>query len=115
MGFNSLYSGREKITQEFKKWSFSPSAPLLVVTQVTSTTIILQWPPVKGASFYNVLIRRQDSSEQNQELNVYGESTVLTDLSPDSTYCFSVFAVYTDKSGPESESVCAQTYQELTQ
>lgn len=98
-----------------KRTLFSPSAPLLVVKQVTSTIIVLQWPPVKHASFYNVLISRQDSPEQHQNLNVYGESIVLTDLSPDSTYCFSVFAVYGEKSGAESESVCAQTYQELPQ
>ncbi|XP_017277744.1 serine-rich adhesin for platelets-like [Kryptolebias marmoratus] len=84
-------------------------APLLTVKQPIATVIVLQWSAVEGASFYNVLVTNQDSPDENQDLNVYGESVILTDLSSSSTYCFSVFVTYAAGDGPESEPVCTRT------
>ncbi|MED6260228.1 hypothetical protein ATANTOWER_008551, partial [Ataeniobius toweri] len=90
-------------------------APLLDVTQAFPTIVFLQWSPVKNASFYRLLIRKQGSSDDNQALTVYGERIILSDLSPNSAYCFSILAVKADVIGPESEPVCVQTGQGLTQ
>lgn len=92
---------------------FSPtgglSAPVLDVTQGMSTVIFVEWSQVDAASHYSLLIRRQDSSSELQEMIVYGESIIVTELSPNSTYCFSVVARNSASSGPESEAVCVQT------
>ncbi|XP_041848242.1 uncharacterized protein LOC121644412 [Melanotaenia boesemani] len=91
------------------------SAPILDVTQTTPTVFFLQWSPVEDASYYKMVIRKQGSSIKNQELTVYGESIIVSDLSPNSTYCLSVLAIYTAAMGPESEPVCVQTGQGLRQ
>ncbi|XP_021178304.2 fibronectin type III domain-containing protein 7 [Fundulus heteroclitus] len=92
------------------------SAPLLDVTHALPTIVFLQWSPVEDASFYSLLVRKQGSSDDSQELTVYGESVILSDLSPDSAYCFSVSASNAaDVSGPESEPVCVQTGRGTTQ
>ncbi|XP_023191873.1 uncharacterized protein LOC111608990 [Xiphophorus maculatus] len=88
-------------------------APLLDVKQPSPSILFLQWSPVEGASFYNLLIRNQGSSADDQELTVYGESIIVSELSPDSAYCLSVLAVIADVSGPESEPVCVQTGQRI--
>ncbi|XP_036072425.1 uncharacterized protein LOC112147737 [Oryzias melastigma] len=90
----------------------SASAPQLEVTQVTPTAIWLQWSPVKKASHYSLLITKQGSSG-SQKLTVYGEIINVPDLSPNSTYCFSVTAVYGSANGPHSDPVCTQTIQVL--
>ncbi|KAM9719839.1 uncharacterized protein fndc7rs1 [Menidia menidia] len=87
----------------------SLSAPLLHVKQAAPTVVFLQWSPVEDAAYYSLLIRRQGSFNDTQEMTVYGESIILTDLSPTSTYCLSVLAFYTAARGPESEPVCVQT------
>ncbi|XP_032422074.1 uncharacterized protein LOC116722071 [Xiphophorus hellerii] len=88
-------------------------APLLDVKQPSPSILFLQWSPVEGASFYNLLIRNQGSSADDQELTVYGESIIVSELSPDSAYCLSVLAVIADVSGPESEPVCVQIGQRI--
>ncbi|KAF6729014.1 hypothetical protein FQA47_011632 [Oryzias melastigma] len=47
------------------------------------------WSPVKKASHYSLLITKQGSSG-SQKLTVYGEIINVPDLSPNSTYCFSI-------------------------
>ncbi|XP_044075214.1 uncharacterized protein LOC122886733 [Siniperca chuatsi] len=89
------------------------SAPVLDVKQPTPTVVFVEWSRVDAASHYSLVIRKQGSSSEPQELSVYGESIFLTDLSPDSTYCFSVSA--RTASGPQSEPVCVQTGQGLPQ
>ncbi|XP_015242186.1 PREDICTED: uncharacterized protein LOC107092315 [Cyprinodon variegatus] len=91
------------------------SSLLLEVTQTSPATISLRWSPVEDASFYNLLIWKPGSSKDNQQLTVFEESITLSDLSPNSAYCFSVLAVTAEKSGPESEPVCLQTDQLMTQ
>ncbi|KAM9349923.1 fibronectin [Symphorus nematophorus] len=87
----------------------SLSAPVLTVTQPMSTVIFLEWSEVSGASSYNLVKSKQGSSSECEELTVYGESTILTDLSKSSTYCFTVEARNSTTSGPQSEPVCVQT------
>jgi len=91
------------------------SAPLLDVKQAMPTVIFLEWSPVEDATYYNLLIRKQGGFGDTQELMVYGESIIVTDLSPNSTYCLTVLAFYTAASGPESEPVCVQTGQGVPQ
>ncbi|XP_014840249.1 PREDICTED: uncharacterized protein LOC106916456 [Poecilia mexicana] len=88
-------------------------APVLDVKQPSPSILFLQWSPVEGASFYNLLIRNQGGSDDDQELTVYGESIIVSELSPDSAYCLSVMAVIADVSGPESEPVCVQIGQRI--
>ncbi|KAM7379233.1 hypothetical protein PAMP_004798 [Pampus punctatissimus] len=88
------------------------SAPMLDVTQMMST-VFIHWSQVDTASHYILVIRPQGTSQESQELVVYGESIILTDLSPTSTYCFFVSARNVATSGPESEPVCVQTGQRL--
>ncbi|XP_054888996.1 serine-rich adhesin for platelets-like [Poeciliopsis prolifica] len=83
-------------------------APLLDVKQPSPSILFLRWSPVEGASFYNLLIRNQGGSDDDQELTVYGESIIVSELRPGSAYCLSVLAVTADMSGPESEPVCVQ-------
>ncbi|KAK5919428.1 hypothetical protein CgunFtcFv8_023324 [Champsocephalus gunnari] len=90
-------------------------APVLNVKQALPTVIFLEWSPVEAASQYSLLIRKQDSSRESEEITVQGESIILTDLIPNSAYCFSVSAEYAATSGPESEPVCVQTAQDLSQ
>ncbi|XP_071348392.1 LOW QUALITY PROTEIN: pneumococcal serine-rich repeat protein-like [Trachinotus anak] len=85
------------------------SAPVLDVTQAMSTVIFVEWSQVEATSYYTLLIKKQDRSSNPQELTVYGENIILTDLSPNSNYCFSVSASNSAASGPESEPVCVQT------
>uniref|UniRef100_A0A3B4UWS1 Fibronectin type-III domain-containing protein n=1 Tax=Seriola dumerili TaxID=41447 RepID=A0A3B4UWS1_SERDU len=84
------------------------SAPMLDVTQAMSTVIFVEWSQVDAASHYSLVIKKQDRSSKPQELTVYGENIILTDMSPNSTYCFSVSASNAAASGPESEPVCVQ-------
>lgn len=77
-----------------------------------SSVIFLEWSQVDAASHYSLVIRKQVTSESRsepQELTVYGESVILDDLSPNSTYCLSVSARTSATIGPESEPVCVQT------
>ncbi|XP_063741193.1 uncharacterized protein LOC134865541 [Eleginops maclovinus] len=90
-------------------------APVLNVNQALATVIFLEWSPVEAASQYSLVIMKQDSSSESEEITVQGESIIVTDLIPNSAYCFSVSAGYTATSGPKSEPVCVQTAQELSQ
>lgn len=87
------------------------SAPVLDITHAMASLIFAEWSEVDGASEYSLLIRKQGSSDAAEELTVLGESVVVTDLSPSSTYCLSVMARNSASTGPESEPVCVQTGQ----
>ncbi|XP_061587413.1 fibronectin type III domain-containing protein 7-like [Cololabis saira] len=93
----------------------SLSAPVLDLTQPMSTVVFLEWSSMKDAVYYNLMIRRQGSSEEDQELTVYGESMILSDLNPNATYCLSVLAIYAARSGPESSPACVQTAPKLSE
>lgn len=97
-------------------------APRLNVTLAVSTVVFLKWSQLEGATHYSLVLRKQGSpgpegpEGQTQELMVYGEEVILSDLSPNSTYCLSLSAIYSEPplltSGPESETVCVKTGQE---
>ncbi|XP_074545118.1 uncharacterized protein LOC141804545 [Halichoeres trimaculatus] len=91
------------------------SAPLLHVTRVTSTEYFIEWPPVEAAAYYSLLIRKQDPSNESQELTVYGERIFVDELSPNLVYCFSLSAQNSEISGPESLPVCVHTGQGFVQ
>ncbi len=95
--------------------SFSPTGdltvPVLNVTNATPTVFLIEWSEVEAASHYYLFIRKQGDTSESQEMMVYSDNIILTDLSPNSTYCFSVAARNSASSGPESEPVCVQTGQ----
>ncbi|TMS09781.1 Fibronectin type III domain-containing protein 7 [Larimichthys crocea] len=86
-------------------------APMLEVTQGMGTMTLAEWSQVDAASHYSLIIKQQGSSSTPQELIVYGERMIFTDLSPNTIYCLTVSAMNLDTSGPESEPVCVQTGQ----
>lgn len=88
---------------------------MLDVTHTTSTVISITWSKVEGASYYSLLVIKQSRSHEHQQLTVYGESIMLTDMRPNATYCISVLAIYADASGPESEPICVRTESGLPQ
>ncbi|CAI5641408.1 unnamed protein product [Oreochromis niloticus] len=103
------HARRRRDLQEQMSLNGSISAPVLDVTHTTSTVISITWSKVEGASYYSLLVIKQSRSHEHQQLTVYGESVMLTDMRPNATYCISVLAIYRDASGPESEPICVQT------
>ncbi|KAA8587295.1 hypothetical protein FQN60_016157, partial [Etheostoma spectabile] len=91
------------------------SAPVLDVKPATSTGIFVGWSQIETATHYSLMIRKQGSSSEPEEMRVYGESIVLTDLSPDSIYCVWVSARNSATSGPQSEPVCVHLGEGLPQ
>nr|XP_019957336.1 PREDICTED: fibronectin-like [Paralichthys olivaceus] len=91
------------------------SAPVLHVTQIAPTVVLVEWETVDDTSQYSLVRRKQDSSSPPEELIVYGGMILVTELSPNSNYCFTVSASSSVTSGPESEPVCVQTGSELSQ
>lgn len=71
--------------------------------------VLVEWTPVEAASRYSLVLKQQGGAGSSQELTVYGERMILTDLTPGSTYCVSVTAWDHNSSGPQSEPVCVQT------
>lgn len=94
---------------------YPPEAPLtLNVTHVSSTFISLEWFPGDEDATYTVVVRNQGGPTEDTEdtedteprtLTVIGDTVFVMDLSPKSTYCFSV----SSGAGPHSEAVCVQT------
>ena len=82
------------------------SVPIVSVIVEGSTVLVVKWPPVRGVDFYSLVISQQNNT---QTLRVDGEKTMLTDLSPDSTYCLSVRAESSSTVGSYSKPQCVQT------
>ncbi|XP_051809642.1 fibronectin type III domain-containing protein 7-like [Acanthochromis polyacanthus] len=97
------------VAQGRRRRDLQMDAPLLDVTQPSATVVSIEWSEVEAASYYSLLIYKQDNSNTQEQYTVYGESIILTDLSTNTAYCFSVLAVFSVASGPESERVCVQT------
>ena len=74
----------------------------------TSTALLVDWSSVSGAETYTLVVREQGASGRPQVLTVYGESSILTDLRPSSTYCVSVSARGQAAAGPYSEPLCVE-------
>lgn len=73
-----------------------------------------EWPQedVANDTAYKLVISQQRAnSEPPQELIVLGQSYILTDLSPNSTYCLTVSAWSETNVGPASDAVCLETGQ----
>ncbi|XP_034469740.1 fibronectin type III domain-containing protein 7-like [Hippoglossus hippoglossus] len=85
------------------------SAPVLHITQIASTVVLVKWETEDDTSQHSLVRRKQDSSSPPEELTVYGGMILVTELSPNSNYCFTVSASGSVTSGPESEPVCVQT------
>uniref|UniRef100_A0A674DRB0 Uncharacterized LOC115157442 n=1 Tax=Salmo trutta TaxID=8032 RepID=A0A674DRB0_SALTR len=89
------------------------SMPEVRVTVETLNVLLVEWSPVKGAAYYTLVVREQSSrprhASRSQILTVYGESSIVTDLNPSSTYCLSVSAQTEASRGPYSEPVCVET------
>ncbi|CAL8367710.1 unnamed protein product, partial [Boreogadus saida] len=82
------------------------SVPIVSVIVEGSTVLVVKWSPVRGVDFYSLVISQQNNT---QTLRVDGEKTMLTDLSPDSTYCVSVRAESSSTVGSYSKPQCVQT------
>ncbi|CAL8324046.1 unnamed protein product [Arctogadus glacialis] len=82
------------------------SVPIVSVIVEGSTVLVVKWSPVRGVDFYSLVISQQNNT---QTLRVDGEKTMLTDLSPDSTYCLSVRAESSSTVGSYSKPQCVQT------
>ncbi|XP_030016445.1 uncharacterized protein LOC115437357 [Sphaeramia orbicularis] len=87
------------------------SAPILKVTPY-GTVLFLEWSKVNGASFYNLVVKKQDSISEPEVLTVNGEQMILNeeDLQLNINYCITVSASASETSdpGPESSPVCAK-------
>ncbi|KAI9522306.1 hypothetical protein NQZ68_037786, partial [Dissostichus eleginoides] len=72
---------------------------------ITSTDLVITASNTAGDSEETIQPAHQEAgrSRESEEITVQGESIILTDLIPNSAYCFSVSAEYTATSGPESE------------
>lgn len=89
---------------------------MLDLKQPVPTTVFIEWSKVEAASYYTILIKKQGSSSEVQEMTVYGEGIIITDLIPNSNYCFTLLAIYpAANSSPESEPVCVQTGEGLSE
>ncbi|XP_077412087.1 fibronectin type III domain-containing protein 7-like [Vanacampus margaritifer] len=93
------------------------SAPILHILQPTDLTAVVEWPQDAAAAaaddvaYKLVITQLRCDSELAEVLTVIGQSYILTDLSPSSTYCLTVSTMNETVIGPESECVCFNTGQ----
>ena len=80
-----------------------PAAPVVRVTEVTSTTIVLEWDAVEGATEYAVYFEGEKLG------TLAGTIAGIQDLEPETTYCFTVTAINEAGESAHSEEVCATT------
>ncbi|XP_019712180.1 receptor-type tyrosine-protein phosphatase beta-like [Hippocampus comes] len=103
------------VSHEVRKRDLSESeVPVLNVSLLTNSLVMAEWPQedVANDTAYKLVISQQRAnSESPQELIVLGQSYILTDLSPNSTYCLTVSAWSETNVGPASDSVCLETGQ----
>ncbi|XP_068163308.1 collagen alpha-1(VII) chain [Antennarius striatus] len=71
------------------------------VTSYTSTSIVVEWSPIVGATEYKLSWSTADSSPQSHYLDRTVLSHRIEDLNPQSTYTISICAVYGNSEGPE--------------
>ncbi|KAK6311083.1 hypothetical protein J4Q44_G00191380 [Coregonus suidteri] len=104
---------RRDLSEEEMISETSLSKPVVRVTVETPNVLLVEWSPVKGAAYYTLVVREQSSRPRHasrpQILTVYGESSIVANLKPSSTYCLSASAHTEDREGPYSEPVCVET------
>ena len=80
-----------------------PAAPVVRVKEVTSTTVILEWDAVEGATKYALY-------SGDEKLGELAETIAgVQYLEPETTYCFTVTAINEAGESAHSEEVCATT------
>ena len=80
-----------------------PAAPVVRVKEVTSTTVILEWDAVEGATKYALY-------SGDEKLGELAETIAgVQYLEPKTTYCFTVTAINEAGESAHSEEVCATT------
>ena len=80
-----------------------PAAPVVRVKEVTSTTVILEWDVVEGATKYALY-------SGDEKLGELAETIAgVQGLDPKTTYCFTVTAINEAGESAHSEEVCATT------
>ncbi|XP_037642392.1 tenascin-N-like [Sebastes umbrosus] len=77
------------------------NSPMLNVTQVEKV-VFIEWRQRDPDSSFSLLIKKQDGS--SDEMTVIGECTFLTDLSPNTYYCFTA-----SDSDSATAEVCVKT------
>ncbi|XP_061879353.1 fibronectin type III domain-containing protein 7-like [Entelurus aequoreus] len=83
------------------------TAPRIHVTLPKPGVVDTKWSRSDAATDYKLMIKQQQGG--SEELTVVGEHIILTNLSPNSTYCLTVSAKNNTNMGPESEPACLQT------
>ncbi|KAL0966455.1 hypothetical protein UPYG_G00295500 [Umbra pygmaea] len=87
--------------------------PEVQVTLEMPTNLLVEWSPVEGAAYYSLMIKEQRArprhASQPQIRTVYGNSIIVRDLKPSTTYCLSMSAQTDASQGPFSEPVCVET------
>ncbi|KAM9458117.1 fibronectin type III domain-containing protein 7-like [Salvelinus alpinus] len=103
---------RRDLSEEEMISEMGLSMPEVRVT-VETLNVLVEWSRVKGAAYYTLVVQEQSSrprhASRSHILTVYGESSIVTDLNPSSTYCLSVSAQTEASKGPYSEPVCVET------
>ncbi|KAL2090270.1 hypothetical protein ACEWY4_014958 [Coilia grayii] len=80
------------------------------VTAVTEGTLQLEWPPVRGASYYTLIVREDMSSRPPWEvLTIYDEVATVTHLQPATRYCIVLSAKNSITQSPYSLPLCVTT------
>ena len=80
-----------------------PAAPVVRVKEVTSTTVILEWDAVEGATKYALYSGDEKLGELPETI------AGVQYLEPKTTYCFTVTAINEAGESAHSEEVCATT------
>ena len=86
------------------------TTPKLKVTSVTGVTLNLEWSPVRGASYYTLIVREDTSSRPPREvLTIYDEVATVTDLKTATRYCVVLSAKNSISQSAYSQPVCVTT------
>lgn len=86
------------------------ATPKLQVTSATGVTLNLEWSPVRGASYYTLIVREDTSSRPPREvLTIYDEVATVTDLKPATRYCAVLSAKNSVTQSAYSQPVCVTT------
>ncbi|XP_041914101.1 uncharacterized protein LOC121678548 [Alosa sapidissima] len=86
------------------------TTPKLQVTSVTGVTLDLEWSPVRGASYYTLIVKEDTSSRPPRKvLTIYDEVATVTDLKPATRYCVVLSAKNSIAQSAYSQPLCITT------